>query len=450
MIDELHFRKISEQIMDLSGDYWKGSSTEVLLCDHREGLTRFGNNAVSQHIDTHNHELTIRVQKGARQGKASSNRIDPASLKQTIEKAVQIALIQKEDHALLPLAGHQSYRVINGFVSRTAKVTPAEKVDQIRSAVSLCRKKKTKAAGIFSHEKQGTGLANSNGQFAYHAQTTASFGITVMADDSSGWAEFTHPDISAIHTDDLTVVALDKSLAGRRPKSLSPGPYDVILEPAAVAELLLFMAWEGFGALPYQEGRSFVSGKLGKKVLSDRITITDDAYHAKSIGLNFDYEGMPRRQVVLVDKGVARRVVHDRKTAKVEGLESTGHALPQPNTIGPMPLNLCLQGGNSSLEEMIARTEHGLLITHFHYTNILDPVTLRITGMTRDGVFLVEKGKIRHPVKNLRFTESVVEAFNRIDALGREMKYAHVFWGGGIVAPALKIRGFHFSSATPF
>ena len=450
MIDESHFRKISERIMELSGDHWKGSSAEVLLCDHREGLTRFGNNAVSQHIDTHNHELTIRVSKGGRQGCASCNRLDPASLKQTVEKAVQIALIQKEDPALLPLAGPQSYRFIKGYVPRTAKVRPDEKVDRIRSAVTLCRKKKTKAAGIFSHNRERIGLANSNGLFAYHAQTKASFGITVMADDSSGWAEFTHPDISAIHTDDLTAVALDKALAGRRPKSLSPGPYDVILEPAAVAELLLFMAWEGFGALPYQEGRSFVSGKLGKKILSDQVTITDDAYHARTIGLHFDYEGMPRRQVVLVDRGVAREVVHDRKTAKTEGLESTGHALPQPNTIGPMPLNLCLQGGNSSLEEMIAGMEHGLLITHFHYTNILDPVTLRITGMTRDGVFLVEKGKIKHPVKNLRFTESVVEAFNRIDALGREMRYAHAFWGGGIVAPAAKIRGFNFSSATEF
>jgi len=446
MMDQSRFRDVVKQVMALAD----GTAVEVLLATQQEGLTRFGNNVVSQHIETGNNELVIRVQKGTRQGKASCNQFDRDTLERTVKKAVLLASVQRDEPSLLPLPGSQEYRPLSHYVSDTPAVTPDEKIDRIRLAVGSCKKKKTTAAGIFTHGTHAVGLANSNGLFAYNAYTSAGFSVTVMAKDSSGWADATDPDIHAVHPEQLTAVALEKALAGRDPKSLPPGEYDVILEPAAVAELLLFMAWEGFGALPYLEGRSFVSGKLGRKVLGENITITDDVYHPKTLGLNFDYEGMPRRTVVLVDRGMAKAVVHDRKTAKEAGTESTGHALPQPNTNGPMPLNLTLAAGNSSLDEMVAGTDRGLLITHFHYTNILDPIPLMITGMTRDGVFLVEKGKVKRPVKNFRFTESVVKAFNRVEALGRETAYAHAFWGGGIVCPAAKIRGFHFSSATRF
>ncbi len=445
-MDESEFCDVVKQVMTLADS----SAVEVLLATQQEGLTRFGNNVVSQHIETGNSELVIRIQQGKRQGRASCNQFDRASLERAVKKATQIASVQREDPMLLPFPEPQEYQPLSHYVPETLRVTPDEKVERFRLAIAPCLKKKTTAAGIFSHGMQAVGVANSNGLFAYNLYTSASFSVTVMTKDSSGWAEFTHQDITAIHPDQLTAVALEKALISRHPKTLSPGEYDVILEPAAVAELLLFMAWEGFGALPYLEGRSFVSGKLAQKVLGENVTISDDVYHHQTLGLNFDYEGMPRRRVVLVDRGVAKAVVHDRKTAKAAGTESTGHALPQPNTNGPMPLNLLLVGGDLSVDEIITSTERGLLITHFHYTNIIDPVTLTITGMTRDGIFLVEKGRIKHPVKNLRFTESVVKAFNQVEAIGRETVYAHAFWGGGIVAPAVKIRGFNFSSATRF
>jgi PmbA protein len=446
MMDENRFRDVAKQVMALAD----GTAVEVLLAGQREGLTRFGNNIVSQHIETGNTELVIRVQKGKHQGRAGCNQFDRATLERTVKKAGRMASALPEDPALLPLPEPQTYQPLSRVVPATSTVSPEEKVDAIRRAVALCRKKKTTAAGIFSHGMQMTGLANSNGLYAYNAYTSAQFSVTVMARDSSGWAESTHSNIHAVHPEALASIALERALAGRRPRSLSPGEYDVILEPAAVAELLLFMAWEGFGALPYLEGRSFISGKIGQKILSEKVMIVDDVYNHQTLGLNFDYEGMPRRRVVLVDRGIATGVVHDRRTAKEAATESTGHALPQPNTNGPMPLNLMLAGGDSTVEEMIAGTRRGLLITHFHYTNILDPVTLLITGMTRDGVFLVEKGRIRHPVQNFRFTESVVKAFNQIESLGRETAYAHAFWGGGIVCPAAKIRGFNFSSGTRF
>jgi len=445
-MDETRFRDVAEQVMALAD----GTAVEILLAEQREGLTRFGNNIVSQHIETDNAELVVRVQKGKHQGRAGCNQFDRATLERTVKKAGRMAAALPEDPALLPLPGPQTYQPLSRVVPATAAVSPDEKVEAVRLAVALCGKKKTTAAGIFSHGMQMTGLANSNGLYAYNAYTSAQFSVTVMARDSSGWAESTHSNIRAVHPEALASIALKRALAGRRPRNLPPGEYDVILEPAAVAELLLFMAWEGFGALPYLEGRSFISGKIGQKVLSDKVMIVDDVYNHQTLGLNFDYEGMPRRRVVLVDHGIAMGVVHDRRSAKEAETESTGHALPQPNTNGPMPLNLMLAGGDSTVEEMIAGTRRGLLITHFHYTNILDPVTLLITGMTRDGVFLVEKGRIRHPVRNFRFTESVVKAFNQIESLGRETAYAHAFWGGGIGCPAAKIRGFNFSSGTRF
>lgn len=446
MIDEKQFKKITEDVYRLTG----GTAAEIILTDNREGLTRFGNNIVSQHIESRNAELEIRLLDGKRQGKAGCNRFDRETLKRTVERAASLARVQAEDPALLSFPGPQAYRKVEKFYLPTSKILPGAKVDRLKAAIKPVIRSKARAAGTFTHGEQAVAISNSAGLFAYNRYTSAQFGVTVMAGDGSGWAEATNPDIREIDPVELTTVALEKALASRRPKELPPGAYDVILEPAAVAELLLFMAWEGFGALVYQEGRSFISGKLGKKVVDEKVTIVDDVYDPLTMGLVFDYEGMPRKRVVLIENGIAKGLVFDRKTARAGNTETTGHGLSQPNTCGPLPLNLSLAGGDSSLDEMVSGTDKGLLITHFHYTNILDPVSLTITGMTRDGVFLVEEGKVRWPVKNFRFTESVVGAFNRIEAIGEERTYAHSFWGGGIIAPALKIKQFNFSSGTEF
>ena len=446
MLDESRFRKISEQVFSLATGY----EVELIGVSHQEGLARFANNKISQHVEAEDDELVIRVQKDRRLGRATTNQMDSRALEQAVRKAIRMAESQREQPDLLELPPPQRYQPLNHCVERTTTITPDEKVEQIREVVAQCQRQKLTAAGIFSHGLQAIGVANSKGLLAFGRYTTASFSLTAMTPDSSGWAEATHWDIGEIKPNDLAAVAIEKALMSRRPKAMDPGRYTVVLEPAAVAELLLFMAWEGFGALPYQEGRSFLSGKLGQPILDERVTLLDDVYHPQTIGIPFDFEGMPRRRVALIEKGIGRGVVYDRKTARKDGMESTGHALPQPNTNGPLPLNLVMNGGDSELSEMLAGTERGLLITHFHYTNLIEPTNLTITGMTRDGTFWIEKGRIRHPVKNFRFTESVVAAFNRIEAIGRETVYASSFWGSGIVAPALKIRDFNFSSGTTF
>ena len=446
MLDETGFKKIARQAFLPSFGY----EIEIIGISRREALTRFGNNIVSQHVESEDTELVIRVQKGRRQGRATCNQLNQEIIGHTVRKAIEIAEAQKEGSDLLEPLPLQRYQALNHFVKQTAVISPSEKVAQIRKVVSQCKKQKLTAAGIFSNGSQAIGIANSKGLSAFERLTNASFSLTVMTADSSGWAEMTHQDIRKIHPLELYAIAADKAVRSRRPKNLPPGRYTVILEPAAVSELLLFMAWEGFGALAYQEGRSFLSGKMGQSVLDKRVTIVDDVYHPQTIGIPFDFEGMPKQKVTLIEKGKGRGIVYDQKTARLDHAESTGHALPQPNTQGPLPLNLVMRHGDRSLNDLILSTEHGLLVTHFHYTNIIDPTTLTITGMTRDGTFLIEKGRLSRAVKNLRFTESVVDCFKHIEAIGRDTAYASSFWGSGIVSPSLKIRDFNFSSSTTF
>ncbi|HET6370073.1 MAG TPA: TldD/PmbA family protein, partial [Nitrospiria bacterium] len=416
----------------------RDGSVELILTAKREVLARFGNNEVTQHVDREERDLVIRVIRARRQGRACCNQWDDATLDATVRRATGLAALQPEDPALLPLVGRQAYIPLPRFAPHTAGLKPERKVDAIREAVADCRRRRLTAAGIFSNGWRAVGLANSEGLWAFHEESSASFSVTVVSNDGTGWAERSHWNADRINPSELIKTASEKATMSERPVRLNPGAYTVILEPAAVAELLLFMAWQGFGALPYQEGRSFLSGRLGRHLMDERVTIRDDVWHPDTIGLPFDFEGIPRKRVTLVEKGIARGVVYDRGTAERDGAETTGHALPQPNTSGPLPFNLVMEPGAATIKEMITSTENGILVTRFHYTNLLDPIRLTVTGMTRDGTFLVRNGKLRRPLKNLRFTESVLEAFNRIESIGREAIYTHAFWGGGTVCPALK------------
>lgn len=445
-MDESEFNDVSKKAFEAA----KANEVEVMVTSQDESLVRFADNSISQHISSMETDLVIRVLIGQRQGKASTTQYDQESLVKTVKRAEIAALAQREDPSILPLAPPHSYNPIDNYVERTARISPDDKVKAIKEVIRKTEEKGLKSAGIFSNADNIVGLANSNGLFAYNRSTTATFSITTMTDDSSGWAEDTKKDVDLIDPSRLGQIAIEKADSSRGPKDIEPGEYTVILEHAAVSDLLLFMAYEGFGALNYLEGRSFLSGKLGEKVFDERTTIVDDPFHPMTIGMSFDFEGMPKKMVPLIVKGIAKNVVHDRKTANKAATLSTGHALPQPNPYGPLPFNIVLNGGDSSIEEMIRATDRGMLVTRFHYTNIIDPVKLTITGMTRDGTFLVEKGKISHPIKNMRFTESVVRIFNEVEAISKDQVFAKAFFGGGFVVPAMKIRSFNFSSTTRF
>jgi predicted Zn-dependent protease len=261
--------------------------------------------------------------------------------------------------------------------------------------------------------------------------------------------------VNDINTEDIASTAIDKSVRSADPVDMPEGEYTVVLEEDAVGEMIEFLGYLGFGALAFQEGRSFMCGKLGEKIVGENITIWDDGFDRRGFSFPFDFEGVPKEKVTLIEDGIARAVVYDSLTAGKEGKKSTGHSTGSP-VGGPMPLNILMKEGQNTKEEMIASTEKGIYVTRFHYTNVVEPMKAVLTGMTRDGTFLIEKGKITRPVKNFRFTQSVLEALSNTTMIAKKAK---LIGGGagygarfpmGSVVPALKIEKFKFSGVTQF
>lgn len=433
--------------------YSKTDETEAILTVRDSHLTRFANNSIHQNVTEGNRSLSVRVILGQKTGRAQTNGFSPESIESAVRTAIQIAEVQRENPELVPLPEGQEYERIDGFVEATAALGPEERAEEVARVVDLCRKDGLTGAGAFSNEDSVVAVANSKGLFAYYRDTVAKFSVTAMGEDSSGWAIHTAKDAREIDTESLGHTAIEKALASRNPKEIEPGEYTVILEEPAVGEIVMFLGYLGFGALALQEGRSFMSGKIGQRISGENITIVDDAFHPQTIGMPFDYEGMPKQRVVIIEDGIAKGVVYDRTTAAKEGRESTGHGLPAPNAFGPLPFNLVVEGGNTTLEEMIASTELGILITRFWYTTAVDPMQAIISGMTRDGTFLIENGKIIHGLKNLRFSQNMLEAFSRVGLISERTKLCpgddrKFRWGA--VAPAMKIEGFKFTSKTMF
>lgn len=438
-------RKITDKIIRAFGS----GQVEVIMDNSSSSLTRYADNIITQNVSENNLlNVIVRVLKNGKVARVMLNQVDDASLKRSAQNCRYFVKAQGTELGLL---GKQKYPPVNAYNEPTANITPTERASGIKEAVMQARHNSLNISGIFSNDASSLTIANSKGLFAHYASTSAEFTCTALTPDSSGKATRISKDYSRIKPAQTAGIAIDKAIKSKNPVEMKAGIYTVILEPSAAVELLFFLAFRGFGALAYQEGRSFLSGKLGKKIMGKNVSIIEDAYHPDIAGMPFDFEGMPRKKVVLVDKGVACNVVHDRLTAKKAKCSSTGHALPQPNAYGPLPTNLVLLPGNSSMQEMINSTEKGILISEFHYTNILDPMKMTITGMTRNGTFLIENGVITRGIKNMRFTDSVLNILSNVELISRETELRSGFFGGsGFVTPALKIKNFNFSSETKF
>jgi predicted Zn-dependent protease len=270
---------------------------------------------------------------------------------------------------------------------------------------------------------------------------------------SSSYASFVARDPDQLDVDSLAAEAV-KKISKEEPIQIEPGEYEVILEPYAVSEFLSFLGYLGFHALAVQEGRSFFSNRFGEKMVDEKVTIYDDGLDSEGLQVPFDFEGIPKKKVTFFERGAAKEVTYDSFTAGREGKDSTGHGLIAPNTAGPIPVNLFMKEGESSLGEMIQSVRRGIYVTRFHYTNVVEPMKAVITGMTRDGTFLIEGGEMTRPIKNLRFTESILKALSRVAAISKDRKicsegtvYSRRFVTG-TVAPAIKIDGFYFSGVS--
>jgi len=428
-------------------NYSCADQTEVLYSGGDTALTRFANNYIHQNVAERDASVSIRVVIGKRIGTASTNKLEEASVKLAVDKAIEIAQTQPENPQFVSLPEASSYTNINTYVPSTAEFTPIQRAQAVKIIVDEAQKKGVIASGAYSTSSNDLLIANSLGLWAEQKQTLAELNLVVTGDNgASGYANVITRDVADIDPLALVQEALEKCLKSIDPISIEPGDYAVILEPYAVGTLLSFLGYIGFGALSVQEDRSFMCGKMGQKITGDNITIWDDALDLSGLPTPFDYEGVPKEKVMLIENGIAKGVVYDSYTAVVEGKKSTGHGLPAPNSFGPVPLNMLMKEGNSSIDEMIAKTQKGVYVTRFHYTNVVEPMTTTITGLTRDGTFLIENGKIKGAVKNLRFTNSILDALSQVSLISKETKLVEGF--GGSRVPAIKVESFTFSGTT--
>ncbi len=412
------------------------------------GLTRFASSEI--HQNTWREDVEIRVMAvlaGGRTGVASTHAANGEAVRKAAQDAVAIARVCPPSPAFPGLAEPQEIPGKDGYDEETAQAGPSDRAAVVRRLLAGLAGDMA-GAGFSETVADEVLVANSNGVSAYAATTRAGVSLMAIAPDSTGISEVLTRRVGDLDLERIASRAIGKAEHGRDPQPLAPGSYTVVLEPAASSTLMQFLAWIGFGAKAFLEDRSFLSDRMGERVCSELVTIVDDPLAPESLGLPFDFEGTPARRIALIERGVAKSVVWDRTTAKQAGLSSTGHALPPPNPEGPFPLNLLMEPGERSLEDLIASTERGLLVTRFHYSNIVNEKETVLTGMTRDGTFLIEDGKLARPVMNLRYTQNALEALSNVEAVGDTTEISTELFFGGSRAPALKIRDFKFSSAT--
>jgi PmbA protein len=434
-------RRSVEAALDLPG----ADGVEVLVVHEWGGLTRFAESAIHQSTAKENTGIKVRAVTGGRVGVASTNDLSSDGARSAATSALELARMAAPDPMFPGLAPRAEVSDRQAFDQATAATTPEERADGVAALVGACGQG-FHAAGAYETVATEVAVGTTEGQFCYGALTQAQITTVISGGrGGAGFAETTEQATSALDPVAIGTRAFDKARESQSPRDLDPGRYEVVLEPAAVATLLGFLAYLGFGGRAIAEGRSCFSGRVGEKLLSVRITIRDDALSPQTIGLPFDFEGTPKQRVDLVRQGVVEGGVHDRRSAAQSGTDSTGHALPPPNPMGALPLNLFLEPDDAGVDDMIAATGRGLLVTRFHYSNVVHPRDAVITGMTRDGTWLIEDGQVRHPVKNFRFTQSIIEALRDVEMVGRDTELASEFFFSASRVPALKVSSFQFT-----
>ena len=427
----------------------RADETEVTLDATENSLTRFANNTIHQNVSEEGFSLTVRVVVDHRTASASTNRFDAASLRRTVEAAFELARLQPPDPEWLPMSEpDEPCLPLRRYWEKTATMSPQQRAQTVGGAIALAEKENLKAAGTFSTGKSSSSLLNSRGVECSYEETTSTFSVTVEGENSSGWAKYSSPNVEQVHAEELSANAVRKTLASRNPRELLPGKYTVILEPSAVLDLVGFLVFD-FGGLSIEEQRSCFTDRVGRKVFGENITLVDDVFHPLQSGAPFDGEGVPRRRVTLVEKGVLKNLVYARKTAKKMNAQPTGHGFPLPNEYGEAPLNVVFAGGSATLEDMIRSTDRGILVTRLWYIREVDPYQKILTGMTRDGTFYVENGEVRYGIRNFRFNQGLIEMLSRVEMMtptGRASGEESF----DMVVPALKVRDFQFSSVTKF
>jgi PmbA protein len=427
-------------------------ATEALYLGQDAALTRFANNQIHQNMREHDATVQVRLIDGERIGVAATNRLDEAGLRGAVERAAAIAARSEPNPraAILPEPDGRTHDPELGYVSATADADPDLRAEAARAVIDAGVKAGLETAGSYSTSTMTIAVANSKGIRAEHRSTRAAL-LTVMMDGfasgaASGYAQAGSPDVNDIDAAGLGAEAASKGERMRGAAELEAGEYEVILEEYAVAGLMEYLSYIGFSGLAHEEGRSFMD--LGSRVMGENVSIWDDGADPTGMPSPIDFEGVARARVDLIDAGIARAVVHDAATGSRAGTGSTGHALPAPNVYGPQALNVFLGAGQTARDELIGGISRGVWVTRFHYINPVHPKKAILTGMTKDGTFLIENGQLTKPILNFRFTQSIPEAFSDVRAMSRETKLLPGEFFGAARVPAMHLGSFNFTGVT--
>jgi predicted Zn-dependent protease len=459
MLDQKQAAHIFNQLSKHSS----ADELEVMFSGTDYALTRFANNVIHQNLAEENYVLSVRTAFDGRTARATTNKFDEESLKRVVQASESLAKVQHPDTDLLPVPanpGEGSGPVPSRYFAQTAAVTPEQRAEAVRKMVAVAHKHKLTTAGVFSTSQSVEGIFNSRGLSEWHQQTSSEISITMLASDSSGWQKANSPNVDHLDAETLAQIAAEKAFTSAKPKEIPAGKYTVILEAPAVLDMVGFMFYD-FGGLAILDQRSFLTGRVGNKLFGENIDIWDDVAHPLQSGTPFDGDGVRRKRVQLVEKGVPKRLVYARATAKkmneseykdkVGPIEPTGHGFPIPNEIGDAPMNIVFGAPQhpKTLEQMIASTERGILVTRLWYIREVDPYEKILTGMTRDGTFYVEDGRVRHGVRNFRFNESLIHMLSNVEQMGTPIR-ASGEEAFDMVVPPMKVREFNFTEVTKF
>jgi predicted Zn-dependent protease len=432
----------------------KADETEIVYIGSNNGLTRFANSMIHQNVNEDNAKILFRTVIGKKIGVASTNSLVQSDLKDTLKNSFEIAKYQKDNKNFPGLPEPAEYPKIDTFHESTANYAPKDRAKQVKKVFVRANKRKFTAAGAFATGDGEIAIFNSKGVRCYQTVAGASINIIAMSDTSSGYAVGLSRKVEDLDAAALADIAVEKAYLAKKPKPLEAGEYEVILEPSAVAALFEWLNYIGFGSKAFLEKTSFLADKIGQKIMDDSITIYDDGNDLSAIAMPFDFEGVPKQKVFLIQNGIAKGVVYDRITGNKAEVPSTGHGLTaNEHGQGALPLNLFLTTGDKSREAMIASVKRGILVTRFHYINgYIDMPNAVLTGMTRDGTYLIEDGQIKHGIKNLRFTDSMLRAFSNVKGISRDRQLIPSWWDavGCIAAPTIHLGSFKFTGTTDF
>jgi len=416
---------------------------EAVLEGSRLSLTRFAESKISDNIDTEETQLYIRCVKDKKIGVNVTGDISDNGIKQAVADCEAVLAYVNPDDKFVSLPKPDNAALKEDFgMPGTSDFGPKQRAEAVQLAEGIAHKANARVSGAFRIDETCLAIANSLGMQRFFTGNSAELSLTISGDDkNSGWAMEFNPDASRLDIQRLAKKATMKAATSRNPIALPSGQYTVILEPAAVGQLLLLLSFLGFGCKTFYQQRSFMAGKIGQKIAGDYFTVIEDPTDTDFNFQPFDYEGVARKKVDLISGGIARGVVYNSYYANLMQTESTGHALAPNNNFGPYPKTLVVAPGNVSSEELIKTTEKGILITHFWYLNYLNPMKTMVTGTTIDGTFLIENGVIDSPIKNMRTNESILEAFSNIQAISND-RIIYPQYSVLMKVPAMKIANF--------